>query len=96
MTVVDPLIADLRATSAIRNVICHASWKAPNPDGSTHVQLISNKREIFQGSNSLETLTQLQLHTVDLIFCVINSVTTIGVQFPGSSGLGKPILKRDQ
>jgi hypothetical protein len=41
----------------------------------------------------LSFLDQMQQHTVSLICAVINTVTQMGLQFPGTSGPGKKICE---
>ena len=90
----DELIADLRAASVILNVICHGSWGMPD-DAGRSLPLVVNKRiEKFEALIDTAYLDQLQRHRAELACAVINTVTHMGWQFPGSSGPGDPIFCR--
>lgn len=88
------LIEDLRAASAVRNVICHGSWGVPDQAGRSIPLFVNRKREKFETPVDTAFLNQLRSHTTELACAVINTVTHTGWQFPGSSGPGKPILSR--
>lgn len=91
----DELVADLRAAAVIRNVICHGSWGMPD-DAGRSVPLFVNKRiEKFETPIDTAYLDQLQRHTAELTCAVINTVTHMGWQFPGSSEPGDPIFGRN-
>lgn len=85
------LVADLNALLPIRNAICHASWRAPSPEGFSTPLFVSKKLMIFETPIDVQYLTHVQTGTVDLILTIIGTVTSLGVQFPGSSGPGTPI-----
>ncbi len=87
----DELIHDLREASKHRNVICHGSWGAPDKMGRSKPFFISNKKLIFDTPVDVAFLRQLQKHAAHLAASVINTVTSMGVQFPGSKSPGKPI-----
>lgn len=86
------LIDDLRNASKIRNVICHGSWRLPDSTGATVPFFVNKQKEIFSIPIDTSFLDQLQRHTVRLACSVINTVTHMGWQFPGSSGPGEVIL----
>jgi hypothetical protein len=89
----DELLNDLRAASVVRNVICHGSWGVPDETGRS-VPLFVNKRfERFEVPIDIAYLDQLQRHAAELVCAVINTVTHMGWQFPGSSGPGEPIIQ---
>ena len=87
----DGLLTDLRSASALRNVICHASWPPPDTKGATVPSFVNKKHEVFQSPVDISFLQQLQRSAADLACAVINTVTHIGWQFPGSSGPGEAI-----
>src|SRR5690606_32245141 len=90
------LIADLRAAAVVRNVMCHGSWGMPD-DADRSLPLFVNKRiEKFETPIDIAYLEQLQRHTAELACAVINTVTHMGWQFPGSSGPEDPILRRNE
>lgn len=86
------LLEDLRAASTIRNVICHGSWGVPDEAGYSIPFFVNRKIEKFETPVDIAFLNQLQRHTAELACAVINTVTHMGWQFPGSSGPGEPIL----
>lgn len=50
----------------------------------------------FADKIGIEYLSQVQAHVTDLICSVIDTVTHMGYQFPGSAGPGKPIWQSDK
>lgn len=90
----DELIADLRAAAVVRNVICHGSWGVPDDAGRSLPLFVNKRIEKFETPIDIAYLDQLQRHTAELACAVINTVTHMGWQFPGSSGPGNPILRR--
>jgi hypothetical protein len=90
----DELIADLRSAAVIRNVICHGSWGMPDDAGRSLPLFVNKRIEKFETPIDTAYLDQLQRHTAELACAVINTVTHMGWQFPGSSGPGDPIFHR--
>jgi hypothetical protein len=91
ITNLDSLLNDLRAVSRIRNVICHGSWRAPDSQGRSVPFFVNRGEEVFQTPIDIAYLNSLRLYTVELCVAVINTVTHMGWQFPGSSGPGNPV-----
>ncbi len=87
------LIGDLRKASKIRNVICHGSWGTPDETGASLPLFVNRQLERFDTRVDHSFLNQLQKQTKSLACAVINTVTAMGFQFPGSSGQGKVIWK---
>ena len=87
----DALLDDLRKASALRNVICHGSWRMPNADRASIPFFVNRQKEVFETAIDRQFLVQLQKHAADLVCAVINTVTHMGWQFPGSNGPGKVI-----
>lgn len=87
----DDLLTDLRSASVLRNVICHASWPPPDAKGASVPSFVNKKREVFAGPIDIPFLQQLQSGAVTLACDVINTVTHMGWQFPGSGGPGETI-----
>lgn len=85
------LIIDLKKASAIRNVLCHGSWRAPDSQGRSVPLFVNNKGELFTTPVDVAYLTQVQAEALELISSGIDTVTHMGFQFPGSRGHGKPI-----
>lgn len=90
------LLADLRSASALRNVICHGSWPPPDSVGATVPSFVNKKHEVFQTPIDISFLQQLQRSAADLACAVINTVTHMGWQFPGSVGPGEAIWNAGQ
>lgn len=87
----DNLLDELRKASAIRNVLCHGSWGLPNTTGASLPFFVNRKKMIFDSAIDCEFIDQVQQHTAELACTVINTVTHMGWQFPGSAGPGKAI-----
>lgn len=89
---IDDLIEDLKKATVIRNVLCHGSWRLPDENGASVPLFINRNKEKFDTPIDLAYLKQVQVHVVDLICSVIDTVTHMGWQFPGGAGPGKPIM----
>lgn len=87
----DELLKDLRDASKIRNVICHGSWGPPDPRGATVPSFVNKQKEVFNTPVDTSFLDQLQKSTTNLACAVIDTVTHMGWQFPGSTGPGEVI-----
>ncbi len=87
----DDLVAHLREASKIRNAICHGAWMPPNPNGVSELRYFNKKGEFFDSHINELFLRQLQQHATELVVAIVDSVTVMGFQFPGSSGPGIPI-----
>lgn len=90
----DQLLADLRRAAEIRNVLCHGSWRAPDANGRSVPFYVSKKKLIFDTAIDQAYLSQVQSHTTELICEVVNTVTHMGWQFPGSNGPGEPVFEK--
>lgn len=82
---------DLRQAAAVRNAICHGSWRIPDAAGRSVPFYVSRKLEIFDVAIDVAYLEQLREHVAALVCAIISSVTSMGWQFPGSDGPGEPI-----
>lgn len=87
----DEILGDLRKASQMRNILCHGSWRLPDTSGASIPFFVNRKKEIVDSAMDCQFLDQVQKHTADLACVVINTVTQMGLQFPGSAGLGKTI-----
>lgn len=87
----DDLLGDLRKVSTIRNVLCHGSWSAPDNQGRSVPLYVDKKGRVFQTSIDIAFLQHAQRGAVKLSCTVIDTVTDMGWQFPGSGGPGNPI-----
>lgn len=87
----DSLLADMRKACKIRNAICHGSWGSPDSAGLSIPFYVSRQGEIFDTPIGIVFLDNLQKGTVDLVCTVIDTVTHMGWQFPGSNGPGRKV-----
>lgn len=87
----DELLDQLKEAAKIRNVICHGSWRSPNSEGASVPFFANRQQERFDTAVDVSYLLQLQKHVSKLICAVIDTVTHMGWQFPGSEGPGKVI-----
>lgn len=87
----DVLLNRLREAARFRNVLCHGSWSVPDMDGASLPLFVDQKLNVFDTRIDCAFLEQVQRHVAEVSFAVINSVTRMGWQFPGTSGPGVPI-----
>lgn len=90
----EDLLTDLRKASKIRNVLCHGSWKIPDHNSASIPFFVNRQKEHFEIPIDVSFLKQVQNHSVELVCEVVNSVTHMGWQFPGSNGPGEVIWNR--
>jgi hypothetical protein len=90
----DELLDQLRAASVIRNVLCHGSWAAPDADGRSLPFFVNRQKMVWDTSIDIPYLEQTQKAVADLSCAIINTVTHMGWQFPGSHGPGKTIFEK--
>jgi len=88
----DELLDQLKKAAKIRNVICHGSWRSPNAEGASVPLFVNRQQERFETAIDIPFLLQLQKSVFELICAVINTVTHMGWQFPGTQGSGTVIL----
>jgi hypothetical protein len=89
----DHLLGDLRKASQMRNILCHGSWRLPDTSGASIPFFVNRQKEIVDSKMDRQFIDQVQRHTANLACAVINTVTQMGWQFPGSAGPGKTILE---
>jgi len=87
----DILLSDLTEASTIRNVLCHGSWRSPDDQGRSLPFFVDNRKLVFQTPIDIAFLQETQRNVADLTCAVVDTVTSMGWQFPGSSGPGTPI-----
>jgi hypothetical protein len=92
ITNLDSLLEKLRNAATLRNVLCHGSWRGPDEQGRSVPFFVDKKNRILETPIDIAYLRQVQQHVVELICNVMNTVTYMGWQFPGSSGPGNPIV----
>lgn len=81
----DDLLAHLRKASNIRNVLCHGSWRSPDANGASVPLFVNQGKMVFDTPIDRQFLDQTQKHAAELSCVVMNTVTHMGWQFPGSS-----------
>jgi hypothetical protein len=92
----DELLDQLKKAAKVRNVICHGSWRLPNAGGASVPFFVNPQQECFETAIDIPFLLQLQKHVAELICAVIDTVTHMGWQFPGSQGPGTVIWEPGQ
>jgi hypothetical protein len=85
------LLLELKKASKIRNVLCHGAWRNPDCSGASLPFFVNRKMEVFETMIDYEFLNRLQKQIASLSCEVINMITQMGFQFPGSSGPGVKI-----
>ncbi|OLF55255.1 hypothetical protein [Pseudomonas chlororaphis] len=85
------LIDDLRGAAQLRNVLCHGSWQVPDADGKSLPLFVDKKLRVFNTPMDVSYLKQVRAHITDLVCSVIDSVSSVGLQFPGDVGPGDPV-----
>lgn len=88
----DELLDELRKASAIRNVLCHGSWRLPDDRGRSLPLFVNRKKMVFDTPIDITFLEQAQQAVAKLVCAVVNTVTLGGWQFPGSKGPGKVVF----
>ena len=91
---IDELVAAIQNATAIRNVLCHGSWRLPDDNGASVPFFVNRKKEIFDSKVDLAYLHQVQAHVADLAISIVDTVTHMGWQFPGGAGPGKSIVRK--
>ncbi len=90
----DELVEDLKSVADLRNVLCHGSWRVPDENGFSIPLFVNKKKEIWQTPIDVPYLKQLQRKVMRLTVVVVDSVSHMGWQFPGTSGPGRPVWSR--
>jgi hypothetical protein len=90
---VDELVENIKKATIIRNILCHGSWRAPNSNGASVPLFVNRQKQVFDTGVDIGYLEQVQAHVAELACCVIDTVTHMGWQFPGSAGPGKSIME---
>lgn len=83
------LIKELKKAKDIRNVLCHGSWGKPDDQGRTLPKFVNRKIAVFETLVDIEFLQTTRKAVVNLTCDVLDSVTSLGFQFPGSESPGK-------
>ncbi len=90
----DDFITELHTAAEFRNILCHASWETtPDENGASIPFFVNREMKECTTSMDCEYLDRLQRDVARLIGEVVNTVTLMGWQFPGTTGPGKPLLE---
>ncbi|MFP3852462.1 hypothetical protein [Pseudomonas sp. W5-01] len=89
----EQLIGDLGRAAKLRSVLCHGSWQVPDGEGKSLPMFVDKKLNIFATPIDIAYLQQVRDHVAGLACEVIESVSSMGLQFPGSAGPGGVILQ---
>jgi len=92
ITNLDDLLDALRLASKYRNALCHGSWRAPDAQGRSQLFFVDNKKQVWDAKVDVAFLNEVQAKVAELICGVVNTVTTMGWQFPGTGGPGRPLI----
>jgi hypothetical protein len=90
----DVLLSEFKKASVIRNVLCHGSWRSPDANGKSLPLFVNRQPMVWDTSIDIPYLNHTQTAVTELTCAVINTVTHMGWQFPGSRGPGKEIFEK--
>lgn len=82
------LLAKLRQAKEIRNALCHGSWDKPDDQGRSVPRFVNRKLLVFDTPVDLQFLKQTRAGLRHIICDILDSVTSVGYQFPGSGSPG--------
>ncbi|ADW67487.1 hypothetical protein [Granulicella tundricola] len=88
---IDGLIQKIEDAADIRNILCHASWHIPDADGRSLPFFVNRRKEVVTMKLNTLGLLQIQEKVVELACDVIDTITQMGFQFPGSGGIGEKL-----
>ena len=89
----EDFITKLRTAECFRNVLCHGSWnKRPDENGASIPLFVNWDKQVFDLPIDCQFLDSLQRDVAILSCEVMNTVTHMGWQFPGTSGPGQAII----
>lgn len=84
-------LAELRQAKDIRNALCHGSWDKPDKQGRSVPKFVNRKLMIFETPVDVKFLRKTRSALRHLICDVLDSVTSVGYQFPGSGSPGEQL-----
>lgn len=85
-------LAELREAKDIRNALCHGSWDIPDDQGRAVPKFVNRKLMIFETPVDVQFLKQTRSALRHIICDILDSVTSVGYQFPGSGSPGGATL----
>ena len=87
---IDELIRLIKDAANVRDILCHASWRPPDAEGKSLPFFVNRRNEEVETKMDIQYLRQIQGHAADLAYIVIDTVTQMGWEFPGSVGPEEP------
>ncbi len=92
------IVHRLRELSVYRNALCHGAWvSGVEADDSARLRFFRKTKtdspKEFDRLLSLKNLTQIRNETVDITTLFMSTVTSMGVQFPGSTSPGAVLFE---
>jgi hypothetical protein len=81
---VDELIRSIKDAADVRNILCHASWRPPDAEGKSLPFFVNRRNEEVETKMDIQDLCRIQDHAASLAYAVIDTVTQMGWNFPGS------------
>lgn len=88
---VSEIVESIKKAATIRNVLCHGSWGIPDNEGRSLPLFVNRNVENFEIRIDIPFLRSVQDDVKDLACDVIDTVTQMGLQFPGGDGPGETI-----
>jgi len=88
---VSELVESIKMAAAIRNVLCHRSWRVPDNEGMSLKFFVNRHMKTFETRIDVPFLRQVQDEARSLACDVIDTVTLMGWQFPGGGGPGETV-----
>lgn len=85
------LLDELKKAKDIRNALCHGSWDKPDDQGRIVPKFVNRKLMIFETPVGVGFLKQARSALRHLICDILDSVTSVGYQFPGSGSPGEQL-----
>lgn len=84
-------LEELRQAKDIRNALCHGSWSKPDDQGHSVPKFVNRKLLVFDTPVDVQFLVQTRAGLRHIICDILDSVTSVGYQFPGSDGPGEKL-----
>ena len=81
---VDEFIKSIKDAADVRNILCHASWLPPDAEGKSLPFFVNRRNEEVETKMDIQDLHRIQDHAAGLAYDVIDTVTQMGWNFPGS------------
>ena len=83
---ISEIVFAIKDAAVIRNVLCHGSWRPPNSEGRSLPLYVNKHGKVFQTPIDVQFLRQVQKQVKDIACAVADTVTQMGLPFPGYIG----------